>query len=154
MESACPDDQPLEQVMIVGETRFRRQGGVSRDSALATELSADAVPLLTALRGMDRQPPRPLEADSFSLGVPVLLAADSADSHRTRDGWGPITVSRVAYSADSTRALVHAARPCRAERDESNDDGELDYSGTALLAALDRQRGAWRVVNVVWLYAE
>jgi hypothetical protein len=153
-EPACPAHQPLDQVMIVGETRFRHRGGVSRDSALLSYLPADAAPLLAALRGMDRQPPRPLQADSFSLGVPVLLVADPADSRRSRDGWGPITVSRVAYDADSTRALVHASRPCRAERDGSVEDEELDYSGNALLATLDRQRGAWRVADVVWLHAE
>jgi hypothetical protein len=153
-EPACPAGRPLDRATIVGETRFRRRGGVSRDSALVAELPADAASLLAALRGMDRQPPRPLQADSFSLDVPVLLVADPADSLRARDGWGPITVSRVAYNADSTRALVHAARPCRAERGGAAEDGELDYTGNAVLAALDRQQGAWRIANVVLLYAE
>lgn len=153
-ESGCTADQPLDPVMIVRETRFRRQGGASRDSALAAELPPDAVPLFTALRGMDRLPAHPLAADSFSLGVPVLLV-DSADTRRTGDGWGAITLSRVAYSADGARALVHAVKPCRAERDASTDDeARRDPDGTAVLVALERQQGAWKIAELVWLEVE
>lgn len=153
LEPLCVADRALDPVMIVRETRFRREGGGSLDSALAAELPENAAPLLTALRGMDRLPPRPLDADSFSLGVPVVLV-DSADPRRTSDGWGPITLSRVAYNADSTRALVHVVKPCRAEPDPSIDEEERGSDGTAVLAALVRQGGAWRVLDPVWLYAE
>lgn len=153
LEPACEANLPLDPVMIVRETRFRREGGQSRDSALAAELEADAVPLFTALRGMDRLPPRALEADSFSLGVPVLLV-DSADTRRTPDGWGPITLSRVAFNADSTRAIVHAVKPCRREPDPPIDESERGADGRAFLVALDRQEGVWKVGDPVWLYAE
>jgi hypothetical protein len=142
--------------MIVKETRFRQRGGTSRDSILAAELPADAAPLLAALRGLDRVPPRPLHADSFALGVPVLLT-DSADLRRSPDGWGPITLSRVVYNADSTRALVHAVKPCRKEREPSVDDvddADAGPEGMALLAALDRQPAGWKVARVVWLSLE
>lgn len=153
-ESGCTADQPRDPVMIVRETRFRRQGGVSRDSALAAELPTDAVPLLAELRGMDRLPARPLAADSFSLGVPVVLV-DSADTRRTGGGWGAITLSRVAYDANGTRALVHAVKPCRAEWDPSVDDEARRIpDGTAVLVALDRQQGGWKVAELVWLEVE
>jgi hypothetical protein len=62
----------------------------------------------------------------------------------------PITLSRVAYSADSTWALVHAAQPCR---DGLAEEG-APPPGTAVLAALQRQRGTWAVSRAVLLYVE
>jgi hypothetical protein len=156
LEPACPAEQRLDPVMMVRETRFRRDGSGSRDSSLAAELSADQVVLFTALRSLDRLPPRPLDADSFALGVPVVLT-DSLDRRHSPEGWGAITVSRVVYNADSTRAMVHAVKPCLAELDPSMaelDEGDRGIHGRALLAALDRRQGGWTVVNAVLLYAE
>ncbi|HEU0300008.1 MAG TPA: hypothetical protein VFR37_11150 [Longimicrobium sp.] len=148
--SECRDGPLVGQIRVVGETRFLRQGDRSRDSALAAELPPDAAPLVANLRAMDGLPPRTLVADSFSVGMPVRLVAPAPESGDTGTGPLPITLSRVAYSADSTWALVHAVQPCR----DGFAEEDAPPPGTAVLAALQRQNGSWAVSELVWLYVE
>jgi hypothetical protein len=110
---------------------------------------------VATLRAMDGQRPRTLHADSFSVGVPVRLVPGLSEPDTTSDGPWPITLSRVAYSADGTWALVHAVQPCRAEYDEAL-AGEVDLPapGTAVVAALQRRSGSWVVVTPVFVYVE
>lgn len=148
--SECRDGPPAGQIPIVGATQFRRQGGGSRDSSLAAELPADAAPLVASLRAMDRLPPRTLDADSFSVGMSVSLVASASESPATGTGPLPITLSRVAYSADSTWALVHAVQPCR----DGFAEEDAPPPGTAVLAALQRRSGSWVISEAVALYVE
>jgi hypothetical protein len=148
--SECRDGPPVGQIQIAGETQFRRQGGGSRDSAAAAELPPDAAPLVATLRAMDGLPPRTLAADSFSVGMPVRLVAPAPESRDTGTGPLPVTLSRVAYSADSTWALVHAVQPCR----HGFAQEDAPPPGTAVLAALQRQSGSWVVSRAVALYVE
>jgi hypothetical protein len=148
--SECRDGPPAGQVQVVGETRFRRQGGGSRDSALAAELPPDAAPLVASLRAMDGLPPRPLDADSFAVGMPVRLVAAAPESRGAGTGPLPVTLSRVAYSADGSWALVHAVQPCR----DGFAEEDAPPPGTAVLAALQRQNGSWIVSRAVALYVE
>lgn len=152
----CASYEPVGHLPIVAETRLRREGGRSRDSALAATLPPEAAPLVATLRALDGVPPRTLHADSFSVGVPVRLVARSPEPGSTSAGPWPITLSRVAYSADGTWALVHAVQPCRAEYDETPEE-ELEGAsppGTAVVAALQRRSGKWVVVRPVSVYVE
>jgi hypothetical protein len=148
--SECRDGPIAGQIRIVAATRMRREGGGSRDSALAAELPADAAPLVASLGAMDGLPPRTLYADSFSVGIPVRLVAPASGSGDTGTGPLPVTLSRVAYSADGTRALVHAVQPCR----DGFAEEDAPPPGTAVLAALQRQNGSWVVSRSVALYVE
>jgi hypothetical protein len=148
--SECRDGPPVGSIQVNGVTQFRRRGEVSADSSLAEELPPEATPLVGRLRAMDGLPPRTLDADSFSVGMPVQLVAPASQSPGTATGPLPITLSRVAYSADSTWALVHAVQPCR---DGFAEEGAAP-PGTAVLAALQRQNGAWAVSRLVWVYVE
>lgn len=151
----CRDEPWPGEIRIVRETRLRRRGGASRDSALAAELPPQAASLVPALRATDTLPPRTLRPDSFSLRVPVRVMEPSPASAETRDGPLPITLSRVVYSADGTWALVHAVQPCRAEYDADYQE-EVGGSapGRAVLVALQRRTGAWVVARSVALYVE
>jgi hypothetical protein len=151
----CASHPPVGYIPIVGQTRLRREGGGSRDSSLAAELPPEAAPLVGTLRGMDEQPPRTLYADSFSVGVPVRLVPGLPEPDNTTAGPWPITLSRVAYSADGAWALVHAVQPCRAAYDEAlADEEDLPAPGTAVVAALQRRNGGWVVVKPVFVYVE
>ena len=148
--SECRDGPPVGQIQIFLETQFRRQGGGSLDSGLAATLPPDAAPLVAALRALDGVPPRTLHADSFSVGMPVRLVPRSPESWGTGHGPLPVTLSRVAYSADSTWALVHAVQSCR----DGFAEEDAPPPGTAVLAALQRQNGSWAVARAVPLYVE
>jgi hypothetical protein len=153
----CASYEPVGYIPIVAQTRLRQEGGRSRDSSLAAALPPEVAPLVVTLRAMDGQPPQTLSADSFSLGVPVRLVAGSPEPGSTTDGPWPITLSRVAYNADSTWALVHAVQPCREEHDETIDEEDLEGAsppGTAVVAALQRRSGSWAVAEVVYVYVE
>jgi hypothetical protein len=104
---------------------------------------------------MDGVPPRTLSADSFSLGIPVRLVAQPPEADSTSDPPWPVTLSRVAYNADSTWALVHAVQPCRAAYDEAlANEPDLPPAGTAIVAALQRRGGTWVVSERVFVYVE
>ena len=148
--SECRDSPLVGQIQVVAETQFRRRGGGSRDSSLAAELPPAAAPLVARLRAMDGLAPRALDADSFSVGIPVRLVARAPASRDTGTGPLPITLSRVAYSADSTWALVHAVQPCR----DGFAEEDAPPPGTAVLAALQRQNGRWALSGPVALYVE
>jgi hypothetical protein len=148
--SECRDGPPVGQIHVMGVTQFRRRGGGTRDSSLAAELPPEARPLVASLRAMDGLPPRTLDADSFSVGIPVRLVGPAPASREAGTGPLPVTLSRVAYSADSTWALVHAVQPCR----DGFAEEDAPPPGTSVLAALQRQNGSWAVSEVLALYVE
>jgi hypothetical protein len=149
---ACDWDVPATALNLVRETSFRRLGGASRDSSLAEELSTGTEPLLRTLRALDAEPDRALNADSFPVGVPVRLV-DGPD--HLPDLGRPIYLSRVAYDADSTVALVHATQLCRDASDPLADpESDPSEVGRAVLAALRRGRDGWAVTELVYLVAE
>lgn len=151
----CVDAPPAGYLPVVAQTRFRREGGRVRDSALVAELPPEPARLVPALRAMDGVPPRTLSADSFYLGMPVRLVAQPPEADSTSDPPWPVTLSRVAYNADSTWALVHAVQPCRAAYDEAlANEPDLPPAGTAIVAALQRRNGTWVVSAPVFVYVE
>lgn len=151
----CVDAPPAGYLPVVAQTRFRRESGGVRDSVLVAELPPALARLVPALRAMDGEPPRTLSADSFSLGMPVRLIAQPSEPDSTNDPPWPVTLSRVAYNADSTWALVHAVQPCRAAYDEAlANEPDLPPAGTAVVAALQRRNGTWVVSEPVFVYVE
>lgn len=142
----CVTHEPLDSLAIDSETRYRFLDGPNRDSALTAELPAEAAPLVAALRAMDAEPPRPVLADSLAVGVPVKLVPDAGERLRVN----VITLSRVAYNADSTAAMVHVARPCRVEPGPDPEE-EPAPQGLALISLLRRVGDAWTVAEVVYL---
>jgi hypothetical protein len=108
---------------------------------------------VATLRALSARPARSLAADSFALSVPVTLVASAPEGRGVEN---PITLSRVAYSPDSTDALVLAVQPCIGAHEPERDypDDEEDAPGQSVLVALHRQQGAWVVREDVHLYVE
>jgi hypothetical protein len=145
---ACELTEPVKRLNIVHDTKLRLMRGRAQDSALAAELSPRTAPLLATLFALSARPARTLVADSFALGVPVTLVAT------TQDGKGmhsPITLSRVAYSADAADAVVLAVQPCNGARELMPELEDESGQGTSVLVALHRQNGAWVIQKVVYL---
>jgi hypothetical protein len=151
-DETCEVAGPVDHLSIVRETRLRREGGGSRDSALAAELPPRTAPMMATLRTVSGEPARVLDPDSFTVPVPVVLT-DSTQSKPK--GERPITLSRVAYNADSTDALVLAVQPCTATRKHKRKaGGDGSAPGQSVLVGLHRQRGAWVVQKHVELDVE
>jgi hypothetical protein len=148
---ACEGPHIADSVRIVRKTRLRRAGG-SQDSALIDAMSQGTAPLVPRLRSTESVAARTLEADSFSLDLPVVLLDRAEDAPGE---WGGVTLSRVAYSEDGSQAVVLAVQPCLAP---IPDDGEMDLDrgahGKSILASLRRLGNGWSIVEVIPLYAE
>ena len=150
-DEACDAGGSVDHLSLVSETTLRRRGDQSRDSALAAELSPRAKPMVATLRAISAQPGRVLDPDSLAVPVPVVLTDSAQASRKER----PITLSRVAYSADSTDALVLAVQTCpAAHKHRKRADRDAPVPGQSVLVALHRQRGAWAVREHVQLEVE
>ena len=158
----CEDGLPATHLEIGEQTRPLWAWNARRDSAAAAELPPVVAPVLAALRALDSLPRRLLAADSFAVGVPVRLSSDSLTGRRTRGAGGAvhepadsapplITFSRVAYSADGSRALVYATRACR---EKPVGEAEEGAEGSALLVPLERRGATWAAPEPVYLHLD
>ena len=159
----CEEDEPVTQpTTVVGQTSRLWTRTTRRDSAAAAELPKGMAPLVAALRALDTLPGRALAADSFAVGVPVRIEADSGGAvvagrgdqggaRRVERAPAPIRFSRVAYGADGTRALVYAVRACR---EKPVGEVEAGADGVAILVPLERRGVAWVALDPVFLEVE
>jgi hypothetical protein len=156
---ACEDDRPSPPLTVLSETIRLWQPRPPRDSAAAAELPIRIAPLVASLRALDTLPRRPLAADSFAVGRPVVLQRDSViapgpgSAAVARRAPTLIRFSRVAYGADRTKALVYAVRTCQ-EKPVSGEEAEEGAYGVALLVPLERRGIAWVILDPVYLHID
>jgi hypothetical protein len=159
----CEPEEPGRRLAIVGTTQPLPPGTPVRDSGWAAELPAPASPLMAALRALDRQAGRALDADSLAVGVPIDLVPDSvaARSLRLSDpppatrpdlGAPPLFwFSRVVYTADSRWALVYAVEACPGITEAMAADAENGAYERVILAPLEWRAGGWTTHPAVFL---
>ena len=150
----CDREQPGRGLAFVATTQPLPRGTPARDSAWTAELPAPAAPLMAALRALDRQPGRILDADSLGAGVPIRLVPDSlaarsfrrTDSRAARpDSSAPslFWFSRVVYTADSRWALVQAVQVCPGATEVMAANAENGAYERVLIAVMEWRAGAW-----------
>jgi hypothetical protein len=99
-----------------------------------------------------------LTADSFKVGIPVRLRADTFITQRivARETLlraasrrpAIVQFSRVAYSTNHERALVFAVRRCQERESGEAENGAYD---TALLVPLEWRGAAWVALPPVYM---
>ena len=155
---ACDGDGPPRSLVITRSTGRLWRRTVRRDSAAAAELPEHWTSLVRALRSLDRLPRRSLTADSFMVGIPVRLHADTLIKQRIvpRETFSRspsrkppiIQFSRVAYSANSQRALVFAIKKCQVREDGEAENGAYNV---ALLVPLEWRGATWVALSPVYM---
>ena len=117
---------------------------------------------MAELRALDRAPRRALRADSLALGIPIQLVPHSAaaralvrtDTTANASDIGPpplLWVSRVAYTADRSWALVYAVEVCPGITEAMAAEAENGAYETTLIAPLQWRGGTWMVHDPLFL---